>query len=69
MDKFLKKTPEPFKITGDWNKLSKKLKEKFPKLTDSDLKFEAGKENQLLTRIETRLDKKRHEVITIIQKN
>ena len=69
MDKFFNKTPESFKITGDWNKLSKKLKERFPKLTDSDLEFEAGKENQLLTIIETRLDKKRTEVINILKTN
>jgi hypothetical protein len=37
-------------------------------LTDADLKFEAGKENDLLQRVQTRLNKKREEVINIIKK-
>lgn len=59
---------ESFKITGDWAKQSVRLKEKFNQLTDSDLKFETGKENDLLKRVETRLNKKRDEVINIINK-
>lgn len=59
---------ENFKITGNWDHQSKQLKEKFNQLTDADLKFETGKENELLTRVETRLNKKREEVINIIKK-
>ncbi len=59
---------ETFKVIGDWSVQSKQLKEKFSQLTDADLKFEAGKENDLLTRVETRLNKKREEVINIIRK-
>ncbi len=57
-----------FKITGNWDTQSKELKGKFSQLTDSDLKFEPGKENDLLKRMETRLNKKRDEVISIIKK-
>jgi hypothetical protein len=59
---------EPFAITGDWSMQSKILKEKFSQLTDADLKFEAGKENELIGRIEIRLNKKRGEVMNIIRK-
>ena len=59
---------ENFKIGGSWNVESKKLKEKFTQLTDADLKFEAGKENELLSRVESKLNKKREEVINIIKK-
>lgn len=62
------KTPEAFKITGDWKVQSKLLKEKFSQLTDSDLKFETGKENELLGRVQSRLNKDREEVINIIKK-
>ena len=62
------KISDPFKITGDWNKQSKQLKEKYSQLTDSDLKFETGKENDLLKRVETRLNKNREEVVNIIKK-
>jgi hypothetical protein len=37
-------------------------------LTDSDLKFESGREDDLLERVEARLHKKRDEVIDIIKK-
>lgn len=59
---------EAFKITGNWSKQSQVLKEKFNQLTESDLKLETGKEEELLKRIETRLNKKREEVINIINK-
>ncbi len=63
------KTPEAFKIKGNWEAQSKLLKERFSQLTDADLKFEAGKENELLTRVQTKLNKKREEVINIIDKS
>lgn len=59
---------ETFKISGDWSVQSKNLKDKFSTLTDEDLKFETGKENELLSRVESRLSKKREEVIDIIRK-
>jgi len=61
------KTAETFKMTGNWETQSKELKTKFSKLTDSDLKFETGKESELLGRIQTRLNKNREEVIGIIK--
>ena len=63
-----RKTSEPFTMTGNWDNQVRILKDKFPQLTDADLKFETGKENELLKRIETRLNKKREEVINIIRK-
>lgn len=62
------KNTETFKITGDWTIQSKQLKEKFSQLSDSDLKLETGKENELLERLATKLNKKREEVINIIKK-
>lgn len=62
------KTPKMFTITGDWKLQSKQLKEDYTQLTDSDLKFERGKENDLLERVQKRLNKNREEVISIIRK-
>ncbi len=56
-------------ISSVWENSSKKLKEQFPQLTDADLKFETGKENFLLDRIENKINKKRSEVIDIINKH
>jgi len=63
------KPKEAFKITGDWALMSKKLKEKYPLLTDEDLVFEVGKETELLKRIESRLKKKHDEVVHLVKKS
>ena len=68
MENSNKKTTESFKITGNWTTQSKELKSKFSQLTDEDLKFEPGKENDLIKRVETRLNKNREDVISIIKK-
>ena len=68
MDNSYSKFSTPFKVTGNWSKQIRILQEKFPQLTDGDLKFEPGKENELLVRVESRLNKKREEVINIINK-
>lgn len=62
------KGTDVFKISGDWKRQADSLKEKFPQLTDSDLKFESGREDDLLERLATRMHKKREEVINIIKK-
>lgn len=66
MEPTQKKSTQAFKISGNWSAQSKQLKEKYPHLTDSDLKFEPGKEDELLTRLQTRLHKNRDEVIAAI---
>lgn len=55
-----------FTVGGNWDKQSVKLKEKYTQLTDSDLKFEKGKESEMLGRVQTKLNKNREEVIKII---
>jgi hypothetical protein len=59
---------EKFGITKNWDNQSKQLKEKYSDLTDADLKLETGKEEELISRLEKRLAKKREDVIAIIKK-
>jgi hypothetical protein len=61
-------TDEKLKITGDWKIQSKNLKEKYASLNDADLKFEVGKESELIARLETKLNKKHDEVVNILKK-
>jgi hypothetical protein len=68
MDTKQGKSNEPFKITGDWAAQSKALREKYPSLTEADVKLEAGKDNEMLKRVEARLNKGRQEVQNIIRK-
>ncbi|MBP2614885.1 hypothetical protein [Chryseobacterium jejuense] len=67
MDTNHNKGDKSFKIPEDWNEQSKQLKEKFSTLTDYDLKFEEGKEKEMLERIGNRLRKNREEVLNIIK--
>lgn len=63
------KQDENFGITTEnWEAQSKELKLKYTDLTDADLKLDKGKEDELITRLEKRLVKKREDVIAIIKK-
>ncbi len=68
MDILKQKKEEIFTMTGNWEKQARRLREKFPQLTEADVKFEVGKESELLKRLETKLNKKRDEIINIIKK-
>jgi hypothetical protein len=48
----------PFEMSGNcWDTQKEALKGKHSQLTDADLDFESGKENELLERIEASLNK------------
>ncbi len=49
-------------IKGNWNVIKGKLKQKYGQLTDDDLAFVDGKEDELLGRVQTRLGKTKEEV-------
>jgi hypothetical protein len=68
METKTKKSAIDFKIKGNWETQAKELKKKYPQLGDSDLKFEAGKETELVARLAKSLNKKKEEVINIIKK-
>ena len=50
------------KITENWNDLKMKLKEKYPNLTDTDLVYSPGKEDELVSRLTVKLGKTQEEV-------
>jgi uncharacterized protein YjbJ (UPF0337 family) len=49
-------------IKGNWNEIKGKLKQKYAQLTDDDLTFAEGKEDELLGRLQQRLGKGKEEV-------
>ena len=61
------RSSELVNISENWSKLSILLKERFASLTENDLKFVRGKENELLSKLSFRLNKRRQEVIDIIK--
>ena len=53
-------------IEESWSDISEKLINRFPKLRKIDMDFIKGREEELLSRIEVRLEKSRTEVLTLI---
>jgi uncharacterized protein YjbJ (UPF0337 family) len=55
-------------ISGNWEQLKGKLKQKYANLTDNDLMYEEGKEDETFGRIQKKLGKSREELEAIIRK-
>jgi uncharacterized protein YjbJ (UPF0337 family) len=49
-------------LKGSWNEIKGKLKQKYGQLTDQDLMFAEGKEDELLGRLQKRLGKTKDEL-------
>jgi len=49
-------------IKGNWNEIKGKLKQKYGDLTDDDLIFAEGKEDELYGRLQQRLGKTKEEL-------
>lgn len=53
-------------IEGNWNQVKGKLKQRYSDLTDDDLKFQEGKEDELYGRLQEKLGKTKDEVKQMI---
>ena len=53
-------------IEGNWTITKGKLKQKFARLTDNDLLFLDGKQDEMLGRLQSRLGKTKDEIMKII---
>lgn len=53
-------------ISGNWEELKGKLKKKYAKLTDNDLLYVEGKEDETIGRIQKKLGKSREEIEDLI---
>jgi len=53
-------------LKGNWNIVKGKLKEAYADLTDDDLMYEEGQEDELYGRIQTRIGKGKDEVKKMI---
>ena len=56
------------KATINWNLQTEKLKQKFSTLTDKDLYFEQGKMGEMLSRLQAKVGKTKHELYQLITK-
>lgn len=55
-------------LKGNWNEIKGKLKQKYGQLTDDDLTFAEGKEDEMLGRLQKRLGKSKEDVRAEIEK-
>ncbi len=49
-------------MKGKWNEVKGKLKQKYAQLTDDDLLYVEGKENELYGRLQSKLGKTKEEI-------
>jgi uncharacterized protein YjbJ (UPF0337 family) len=56
-------------IKGDWNKTKGKLKQKWAKLTDDDLQYAEGQQDELLGRIQKRTGETREAIEKAIKES
>jgi uncharacterized protein YjbJ (UPF0337 family) len=59
---------DKLKMRGSWNEVKGKLKQKYADLTDDDLMFAEGKEEELFGRLQKRLGKSKDEIRKEIEK-
>jgi len=55
-------------MQGSWNEIKGKLKQQYGNLTDDDLVFAEGKDDELVGRLQKRLGKTKDEVRQMIEK-
>jgi uncharacterized protein YjbJ (UPF0337 family) len=56
------------KIKGNWNEVKGKIKQKYANLTDNDLLYEEGKEDELLGRLQKKTGQSKEEIKKWIDK-
>ena len=57
---------DALKIKGNWYQMKGLIKKKYANLTDDDLMFVAGKEEELLGKLQKKTGKTRDEIVTFI---
>lgn len=64
MNRLLKKLSimDKLRIKGNWNELKGRVKQEWAGLTEDDLLYEEGKEDELLGRIQIKTGKTRDEI-------
>jgi uncharacterized protein YjbJ (UPF0337 family) len=54
------------KVVGYWDKKKEKLKERFPNITEEDLRYREGKEKEMIEMLGYKLGKSKQELLNII---
>lgn len=60
-------TSTKLKLKGSWNEVKGKIKQKYADLTDDDLKYEEGMDDELIGRLQQKTGKAKEQLIDWIQ--
>ena len=58
---------DKLELKGKWNELKGKAKQQYADLTDDDLRYEEGKDDELIGRLQQKLGKTKDEVVEWIR--
>ncbi|MTB53419.1 CsbD family protein [Lewinella sp. W8] len=56
------------KVKGNWNQIKGQLKQEYGELTDDDLTYQEGQEDELIGRLQEKLGKTKDEVKSMIDR-
>jgi len=59
--------PNSTELRGNWDEFKGKLKQEYGDLTDDDLTYEEGKEDEMWGRLEQKLGKAKKEIMSLFQ--
>lgn len=54
---------DKLELKGKWNEMKGKAKQQYADLTDDDLRYEEGKDDELIGRLQQKLGKTRDQVV------
>jgi len=59
--------PNSEEIKGNWNEMKGKLKQKYAELTEDDLLFEEGKDDEMWGKLQQKLGKTKKEILSLFE--
>ncbi|MCO6148590.1 CsbD family protein [Flavobacterium sp. NRK1] len=59
--------PNSTELRGNWDEFKGKLKQKYGQLTDDDLAYEEGKEDEMWGKLEKKLGKAKKEILSLFE--
>lgn len=59
--------PNSTEIKGKWNELKGQLKQKYAELTDDDLTYEEGKDDEMWGKLQQKIGKTKKEILSLLE--
>ena len=60
------RTDQRLRLRDDWNLLKDKLQQAYTQLTDEDLTYVEGKGHELVSRLQAKLGKRKHQIVRLL---